>query len=228
MLLFNTDLLLDHPMTFGLLMAVVATALVASVTVHEAAHAAAAKLQGDLTAARLGRITLNPLAQLDRAGTVMLVLAGFGWGKPVPVNQAQLRNGRLGLAFVSAAGPFANVILALLFASLFRAGVLSADNAILTTAGPGTFGEWVTLVALFGVQLNILLAVFNLLPIPPLDGMGILAGLAPRRWEPAIDKVQQVGVIVMLVLVAIAVIAEPAAVGALFEPARDLTDALVG
>ena len=227
MLLFNTNLLLDDPAAFALIMAAVAVPLVASVTVHEAAHAAAAKLQGDLTAARLGRITLNPLAQLDRGGTLMLVLAGFGWGKPVPVDTASLRNGRLGMTFVSAAGPMANVMLALLCASLFRVGMLGADNPTLTTLTPATLGDWVTIAAFFGVQLNILLAVFNLLPVPPLDGVGILAGLGPRRWMFVAARAQQAGIIVVLVLVAIAVVADSERVGAVFAPTRDLALALV-
>ena len=188
MLLFNTDLLLDDPAAFALIMAAVAVALVASVTVHEAAHAAAAKLQGDLTAARLGRITLNPLTQLDRGGTLMLVLAGFGWGKPVPVDTASLRNGRLGMTFVSAAGPMANVMLALLCASLFRAGVLGADDPTLTTLTPTTLGDWVTMAAFFGVQLNILLAVFNLLPVPRWTASGSWPG-----WCPGVGRSRPTG-----------------------------------
>ena len=188
MLLANSDLLLDAPRAFFVWMSAVSAALLIGVTFHEFSHAFAANRQGDLTATRLGRLTLNPKAHLDPAGTVMLFIVGFGWGKPVPVDPRRLKSGRLGMAIVSAAGPAANVVLALAFALLFQSGLLEPSNFNRSALGAIDVLGWLTLVATLSVLLNLILAVFNLLPVPPLDGGGILAGIAPRVLLPAVAK----------------------------------------
>ena len=190
MLLANSDLLFDAPRAFFVWMSAVSAALLIGVTFHEFSHAFAANRQGDLTATRLGRLTLNPKAHLDPAGTVMLFIVGFGWGKPVPVDPRRLRSGRLGMAIVSAAGPAANVVLALAFALLFQSGLLEPSNFNRSALGAIDVLGWLTLVATLSVLLNLILAVFNLLPVPPLDGGGILAGIAPRALLPAVAKLQ--------------------------------------
>ena len=227
MLIFNSGLLLDDPMAFVVFMSAIAIALLVGITFHEASHAFAASLQGDMTAKRMGRLTLDPRAHLDRAGTIMLLLVGFGWGKPVPVNQLRLRNGRQGMAFVSAAGPASNVVLAFAFASLFQLGLLSADDISSRALISVTPGEWLTLIGFFGVLLNLILAVFNLLPIPPLDGGGILAGIAPRQWMPAVATLQRVGPIVLIGIIGTSLITRVSVLGFIFDPVRDLAVAMV-
>ena len=226
MLIFNSGLLLDDPMAFAVFMSAIAIALLVGITFHEASHAFAASLQGDMTARRMGRLTLDPRAHLDRAGTIMLLLVGFGWGKPVPVNQLRLRNGRQGMAFVSAAGPASNLVLAFAFASLFQLGFLSADDpwrALLSF----TLEGWITLICYLGVLLNVMLAVFNLLPIPPLDGGGILAGIAPRQWMPAVAALQRVGPLVLIGIIGTSLITRVSVLGFIFDPVIDLAATMV-
>ena len=152
--------LLDDPFRAFVWFVAIAVSLLIAITFHEASHAVTALRLGDDTAARLGRVTLNPKRHLDPAGTVILLIAGFGWGKPVPVNPSRLRTGRTGMAMVSAAGPMANVALAVGFALLFRVGVL--DSSItrddLQSLSPMA---WASLIAWYGVALNLLLAVFQ-------------------------------------------------------------------
>ncbi|MDR7567247.1 MAG: site-2 protease family protein, partial [Armatimonadota bacterium] len=141
-----------------------AVALLVAVTVHEYAHAYTAVRLGDPTPKRLGRLTLNPLAHLDPWGTLLLLLAGFGWAKPVPVNPAYFADPRRGMLMVAAAGPLANLALLGALGALARAG---------TVPELGWLGElWLRLL-----YVNAVLAVFNLLPVPPLDGSRILGAL---------------------------------------------------
>lgn len=160
-------LLREPPDLLGFVL--VAVVLVIALTLHEFAHAAAGTWQGDPTARLAGRLTLNPLAHLDLVGSIMLILIGFGFGKPVPFTPSKLRNRRFGSAFVAAAGPATNILLAIL--SAFGLGLLTSPSSNLA----GRFLQ----VSLY---LNVLLAIFNLIPIPPLDGSRILsAALPPSR-----------------------------------------------
>lgn len=160
--------------------------LVLSLSIHEWAHAWSAYQLGDDTAARNDRLTLNPLEHMDPVGTLLLPLLGipFGWAKPVPINPARFRRGlsmNTGLVLTAAAGPLANVVLAL--ASAAALGILVSLGI-----GPeaGGAAPWRLLQVL--VTLNLLLAFFNLLPIPPLDGSRIVDGLLPNRLRPAWDS----------------------------------------
>jgi Zn-dependent protease len=163
--------------------------------VHELAHAAAARYLGDDTAEQLGRITLNPLAHLDPWGTLLFALTGFGWARPVPVNHYRLRGDpRWSFALVALAGPASNLLLAVLFAALFR-----SFSAI---AEPG-FISGVAQIALFvAVQLNIFLALFNLIPVPPLDGSRLLAALLPARGQIWMDQLERYGFLILFALAA--------------------------
>ncbi|WP_306591885.1 site-2 protease family protein [Geothrix sp. 21YS21S-4] len=205
-------------------------ALLFSLSVHEASHATAAHWLQDDTAARLGRMTLNPLAHMDPIGTFVFPLLGMatgipfiGWAKPVPVDARNLTRRftqRGGMALVSAAGPISNVALAVLFLGvllalvkmaapppplelrLFAHALLAQRVESLQALGLGT---GLTLaMALTGrlVLINLGLALFNLLPIGPLDGSGILRGLLPWRWLPKYDRVQpwMGGVLIVLAL----------------------------
>ena len=222
MLLAGRDLLFNDPFGFALLFGAVAAALLISISVHEASHAAAALSLGDATAKRQGRLTLNPRAHLDPTGTAMLLLAGFGWGKPVPVNVAALRNGDRSMALVSFAGPGSNVLLALAFAFVFRVGVLD-------TSGVGlSLGGWLALVAFYSVTLNLILAVFNLLPIAPLDGAAILRGVVPGDWLPAVQRLEKAGPIILLVVIGLQLLGVADILGIIFDPAIAFAGALIG
>ena len=162
-------------------------AIVLGITVHEFMHAYAAHSLGDDTARLLGRLTLNPLAHFDIFGTLLLVLAGFGYGKPVPFNEARLRS-TLGVSAVAIAGPLANLALATVCAVPLRFGGVDLLG--------GNYHEILEAVVIW----NCVLAVFNLLPIPPLDGSNVVYGLLPPRQQYAWRTFQQYGPIVLLLL----------------------------
>ena len=196
MLLRSIDLLFEDPASFvtvfSTFLATAGVALLVAITVHEFSHAAVAYRLGDLTAKRLGRLTLNPIRHLDPVGTIMLVLVGFGWGKPVPVNPYNLRNGgRSGMSMVAAAGPMANVITAAICALPIRMGIVSWHSPF-AFRGLQAQGLDSLLADLLGfvIFFNIILAIFNLIPLFPLDGSKVAAGLLPpgvantlTRWE---------------------------------------------
>jgi Zn-dependent protease len=228
MLLFNTDLLLNDPFAFFVWFATVAFALVIGISVHEFSHAAAANLQGDDTAKRLGRLTLNPLAHLHPTGTILLVVAGFGFGRPVPVNPSRLRSGRRGMALVSVAGPASNVVLAIVFAALLQSGLVDMIDPSRQTLQSADIGAWATNTAEFAVRLNLLLALFNLLPVYPLDGGGILAGLAPQAALPLVGKLQKLGPPVLLTVLALTLVTDINILGPIFAPVNALADRLIG
>jgi Zn-dependent protease len=171
---------------------------VIAITLHEAAHGWVASKLGDDTAKRLGRVTFNPLAHVDPFGTVLLpgflLLSGspfmFGWAKPVPVNFAKLRRPRLDMALVAAAGPGINLILATIAAALIHGIVFVPDFA----------AEWVGLNLQHAVMFNIVLALFNLLPLPPLDGGRILVALLPAPLARAFAPVEKYGILILLSL----------------------------
>lgn len=179
---------LDWLITMGIL-------LLTSMPVHEWAHAWTAYRLGDDTAALRGRLTLNPLAHLDPLGTIGLVLFGYGWGKPVPVSPYRLRgNMRASWALVSAAGPFSNLVLAMLAAIPFRMGWLSlytGESSVISVQS----------ILLQFILINLSLMLFNLIPIPPLDGSRILAWLLPQSWANVLYQLERYGGIgLMLVL----------------------------
>jgi Zn-dependent protease len=172
--------------------------LVIAFTIHELAHAWLAVQMGDETPRRMGRLTLNPLAHLDPIGSILLLVAGFGWAKPVQVNPYNLRFGpQLGMAAVAAAGPFSNLVMAALAAIPFRLGLLSLfDRGPLNAFLPSPSGFMLEFI-----QINLLLLLFNLIPIPPLDGFKILRGFAPRSLDSVFVQIEQWGVFLLMALV---------------------------
>jgi Zn-dependent protease len=171
--------------------------LVLSLTVHEWAHAASAKLLGDDTAERLGRLSLNPLHHIDPVGTLILPLLGvpFGWAKPVPINPLRFRADvgmSTGLWVTAAAGPASNLLLALLSAS-----VVGICSRIFPNLLPGASMPVLTAF----VALNVLLGFFNLLPIPPLDGSRIVDSLIPHALRPAWDAFAQYSALSLIALI---------------------------
>ncbi len=166
-------------------------ALVLGITVHEFMHAYAAHRLGDDTARLLGRLSLNPMAHLDPFGSLLLVLAGFGYGKPVPFNESRLRS-PLGVTLVAIAGPIANLALAALCAIPLRFGAASLIG--------GAYEQ----ILLAIVQLNCVLAIFNLIPIPPLDGSNVVYGLLPPRQQYSWRTYQQYGPFLLLFILLLA------------------------
>ena len=182
-------LLFSDPETFVLLV----IPLLYSVIIHEVAHGWVAEKMGDSTARWMGRLTLDPRRHLDPVGTIMLFLFGFGWAKPVPVNFANLRNQRKGLIFVSAAGITANILLA--FLALL----------VLDTVHFGLFSPF-SRVLQYLAQINIMLASFNLIPIPPLDGSKILMGFSSRRFQYSLQRIEPYGFFIILGLLYLGVL----------------------
>ena len=164
-------------------------ALVIGITFHEFSHALVADQLGDHRPRALGRVSLNPAAHIEPIGALMFLIAGFGWGRPVPVNVYALRPGRIGMAMVAAAGPLANVAVAVVAAVLYR---------VLEMAGVGGLAVE---IAVWIVYYNVLLAIFNLIPIPPLDGYNALLAFLPPRTAFTVQRYAQYGIIVLLVLV---------------------------
>ena len=173
--------------------------LLISLTIHEAAHAWTADKLGDPTARMLGRVSLNPLVHIDWIGTVLLPIIAaisrfplIGWAKPVPVNLRNLRHPRRDFMIVAAAGPISNLLQAFVAAAFLR---MVWDG----TVGDGGPGVLVTFLFM-AVQVNLLLAFFNLIPIPPLDGGNVLLGLVPPGFAAVIDQLRQYGFLILYAL----------------------------
>lgn len=197
MILRNLDLLSQEPGSFILFTILILTALVASFTLHEFSHALVATSLGDDTARRLGRLSLNPKVHLDPTGSIMVLLAGFGWGKPVPVNpRAFGANALRYMMFVAAAGPASNFLLALLITIVFRLGLVEAPSSLggftlIPVDSPPSvlIGQFLAIALL----LNLILGVFNLIPLAPLDGSKVALGLVPRRMAISLMRVEPYG-----------------------------------
>jgi Zn-dependent protease len=177
------NLLFKDPLTFAIL----AVTLLYAVIFHEMAHGWVALKMGDPTAKMMGRLTLNPLSHLDVIGTLMLLFVGFGWAKPVPIDMNYIRNKRSGLILVSSAGIIANTILAFIALFLFR--LLSPDPDSSLSLFLYTFA-----------QINIILAAFNLIPIPPLDGSKILMGFLSPKAQYALSRLEPYGFFIIIAL----------------------------
>ncbi|MBI5446220.1 MAG: site-2 protease family protein [Deltaproteobacteria bacterium] len=171
-----------------------------AVTLHELAHGYIADRLGDPTPRLAGRLTGNPLVHLDLVGTLVFLLTGMiGWAKPIPVNSAYFRNPRRGMLWVGAAGPLMNLALAFFFAGCYRALLPLNLDPTSETSLRVVFP--LTLIAQAGVRVNLGLCLFNLLPIPPLDGSRVLAGLLPAAGARLLDGLERYGFVILLVLV---------------------------
>ncbi|MGA8862685.1 MAG: site-2 protease family protein [Gallionella sp.] len=169
-----------------------------AITLHEAAHGYVARHFGDMTAAKAGRISLNPLHHIDPFGTVLLPLLTlwmggilFGWAKPVPVNFAALRHPKKDMLWVAIAGPASNLAMALGWALMYKIGMMFPDNYF---AGP-LLG-----MSQIGIQINVVLMVLNLLPLPPLDGGRVAVSLLPHRQAFQLAKVEPYGMFILIFL----------------------------
>ncbi len=192
-----------------------APAILLAITMHEFAHALVAWRMGDDTARRLGRVSLNPLRHLDPMGTAVFLITawmgmGFGWAKPVPFNYLRMKNVRLGFIAVSAAGPAANLLTALALGVIFH---------VLQALMPQFFIEFNIYKFLAAmVWINLVLCFFNLLPLPPLDGSGIVTGLLPPALAREYQRVGRYGIFILLALIVLP---------SLTSQAPDILDAIV-
>ncbi len=201
MLLWNLGLLRDDPAAFVLLIVIIGFSLLVAITVHEFSHALMAYRLGDPTAKRLGRLSLNPVRHLDPLGTLMLFLVGFGWGKPVPINPNYFRmNARRGMALSAFGGPLANFTVAALLGVLVRTGVEAWPWTTLSFSNWDPSSIAAVLVG-YVIALNLILGVFNLIPIPPLDGFNIAVGLLPREQAAALVRIEPYGPMILLIVV---------------------------
>jgi Zn-dependent protease len=202
--------------------AIYALPVLFAITLHEAAHGFVARHFGDLTAYAQGRVSLNPLRHIDPVGTIVvplvfLAISGtslFGWAKPVPVNYSALRKPRQHMAWVAAAGPAANLAMALIWAALLKVSVLLPDNM---------FTVPLRFMSEAGILVNLVFMFLNLLPILPLDGGRILASLLPNRaaWQYA--KLERFGLIVLILLI----LPPLNLLGRILNPLIDVSDALI-
>lgn len=171
--------------------------LLIAFTIHELAHALTADYLGDPTPRRMGRITLNPLKHLDPFGTILLILAGFGWAKPVMVNPMNMRgNPRTSMAIVAAAGPISNIIMALLAALVFRLGLVQ-----FSIFPPSSGLPTLSFILSEFIWINLILAFFNLIPVPPLDGSKILFALLPADLVYKLRPLEQYGFLILMMVV---------------------------
>jgi len=171
-----------------------------AITCHEVSHGFVADRLGDKTARYMGRLTLNPLKHLDILGTLMVFIIGIGWAKPVPVNFNNLRHPKRDMIWVAAAGPITNIILATLSALALR-GLAAMSESLPASRMIGTFVEPIALMLAFSLYINLILAIFNLIPVPPLDGGRVAVGFLPHRLSMSLARVEPYGMFIILALI---------------------------
>jgi Zn-dependent protease len=180
-----------------------------SLAFHELAHAFAADRMGDKTARHQGRLTLDPLKHLDPLGTLLIFFAGFGWARPVPIQPANFRHYRVGMFVVAIAGVLVNITIALLSLGVLSALGLRLGDVGLTvlpgssadTLSQSQVGSGVLSALLFAARINILLTVFNLIPVPPLDGSKALGALLPKRLQTALWQLERFGFLFVIIII---------------------------
>lgn len=170
---------------------------------HEFAHGWVAKKCGDDTAEMSGRLTLNPISHMDAFGSILLLLTGFGWAKPVPINPSRMKNYRTGVIWTSLAGPLSNLLAAFVGVVLFQIIIPVAN------VNSGVLLNGIALFLSGFISINISLAIFNLIPIPPLDGSKVLMMLLPYRQSMWLQQHQQILSIVLWVLIIVGVLSIP-------------------
>ena len=175
---------------------IIAPPVLIALTFHEFSHAYIAYKLGDSTAKDMGRLTLNPLKHLDLMGTIMVFIIRIGWAKPVPVNPMNFKNPRKDLLWVSLAGPLSNILLAFVFGQFCK--ILGVTNLDLTDF---SLSSIIGFMCYYGMIINLMLAFFNIMPIPPLDGSKILAGILPPQLLPIYEKFMQFGHFILLGLI---------------------------
>lgn len=185
---------------FFLKLSVMLVPALMAITCHEVSHGFVADRFGDRTARYMGRLTLNPLKHLDIIGTLMVFIIGIGWAKPVPVNFNNLRHPKRDMIWVAAAGPITNFCLATLSALALR-GLVALGETVPDAAMIQMIIDPIALMLAFSIYINLLLAIFNLIPVPPLDGGRVLVGLLPYRQSMAYSRIEPYGMIIIIALV---------------------------
>jgi Zn-dependent protease len=207
MLLFNARELFDNPPALFAYLAAIAVTFMTGLAFHEFSHAWAAYEQGDDTAARQGRLTLNPLKHLDPLGTVLLVLVGFGWAKPTPFNPNRLSKGpRWGSVIVAAAGPVSNFFFAAVAALPIKLGLVDSITSF-SRIDQASGEEIIGLFLVFIASINVILGVFNLIPIHPLDGFKVVAGVLPGELGALFQQLAPWGPGILMGLFALSFVA---------------------
>jgi len=182
-------------------------AVLIAITVHEYAHGIVAYYYGDPTAKLAGRLTLNPIAHLDPIGTIMLIIFRIGWAKPVPIDYGNLKNPKKDMIKVSIAGPLSNILIALAFVFLYKINNVFLNNFIFNNLinMPNiviTFIRGWIIFLQTGILINFILALFNLIPIPPLDGHHIMLGILPSYWAKQYARINNTyGMVILLFLI---------------------------
>ena len=173
--------------------------LLLALTFHECAHGWVAFRLGDKTAYMLGRLTLNPIKHLDLVGSIVFLVSGiFGWAKPVPINPRNFRNPSHGMMQVSLAGPMANILLAIVFAVIYK---LLVSTGLDVKMQYSAVGAPILFMIYFSIVLNVILAIFNLIPIPPLDGSKVLMHYLPSNMVMGYARLEQYGFIILMLLI---------------------------
>lgn len=224
MVLWNLEFLISRPLAFIMLMAAMGLALIVAITFHEFSHGLMAYRLGDDTARRQGRLSLNPLVHLDPLGTLMLFLVGFGWGKPVPVNPYLFQGVRvrLGMALVGLAGPLANLAVAGLLAVPIKVGALAWHSPLRYTPFAQLDPAWMAADVLgLVIFYSIILAIFNLIPIAPLDGFNVALGLLPRDAASTYSRTERYGPVILLILVGVSYLTRWNLLWAILRPPMD-------
>jgi len=173
---------------------------VLAIVCHEVSHGLVAWRFGDPTARMMGRLTLNPFKHIDIIGTLMIFIIGIGWAKPVPVVFSNLRNPKRDMIWVAAAGPITNITLATVSAFLLR-GVVAFGSPAMPGSTLAMVTEPLIMMLAFSVYINLLLAIFNMIPVPPLDGGRVMVGLLPQQQANALARIEPYGMIIIIVLV---------------------------
>lgn len=172
-------------------------ALLFCLSVHEFAHAYTAYKLGDRTQKAMGRLTLNPFSHIDIAGFICIALFGFGWGKPVMIDDRNFKNKAAGNALTAFAGPFSNIIMAILFTIILK--ILLITGVILPTIN-SVVGSIILSMLILTIQFNVVFAIFNLIPIPPFDGSRILYFFLPAKGREYMYKIEQYSFVIVLVI----------------------------
>jgi len=207
------NLLFTEPVLFFAII----IALIISIDFHEFSHILSAKLLGDNTGEQAGRLTLNPLAHLDLFGTLAILIIGFGWGKPAPFNPYNLKNQRLGPALVALGGPLANFVLIVVFGLL-----LKIFYPILGQA------NYLTIFLQVMVTFNGILMIFNLIPLPPLDGSHILEGILGSRFVNITETLKRYGPMILFGLIAVTILFNISIFSYLFYPVMRFISKIIG
>ena len=230
MLLNYLALLRQDPLAWLWLMFMGVSGVVLAITVHEAAHAWAASRLGDRTARDLGRVSLDPRRHVEPLGLLLFVIASFGWGRPTPVDPAQFSGDRrAGMGLVSAAGPASNLITAALLALPIRAGLAEWGSPFRVVGLPQSPSELAGDFLSYAILFNVILSLFNLIPLAPLDGFKAAAALLPKRLANEFEKLERFGPFPLLFLLIISIVLPFSIIGVWLVPLSNaVSRALVG